>query len=315
MSSTKTCLVVFYNHHFPENIGRINALYESRFDEVVHLLPFLEEETSDTVSVARSSHSFSGFFHDARSVLRSSACERFLFIADDLLLNPKVNSHSLDDCFGLSGAEDAFVATLKSFDTQTSFWRHASSALSFHLLTQARDLRHALPSRPEAFALLERHNVASHSVKLRALYPSKLALIYALVTHLFRKLDGLLRRGLGVLGKDDWRVKLGLELEYPLAHGYSDIFLVPKSNFEKFAHYCGVFAAGGLFSEIAVPTAIALSCDTVLTEDSAPLRGGAIWGNSRNELQKNNRSLSRLMVDFPRDLLYIHPIKLSEWGD
>lgn len=280
---------------------------------MIHLVPFLEEESSDAVSVARSSHHFSGFFFDARDVLAASTCDRLLFIADDLFLNPKVDSNSLDSFFGLSGGQDAFLATLKSFKSQSSFWRHSWSALSFRRSTQAIDVREALPTWAEAYSLLERHKVASSSVRLKALYPSKVALVYMFATHFFRKFDRLVRRALGILGKDDWRSTFGLELDYPLAHGYSDLFLIPKANFDAFARYCGAFGAGGLFAEIAVPTAVALSCDTVVTEDSAAISGLALWGESRSELERFDSSLSRLISDFPDDLLYIHPIKLSEW--
>ena len=47
-------------------------------------------------------------------------------------------------------------------------------------------------------------------------------------------------------------------VNYPLALGYSDIFVVPHNSLDSICHFLGVFAAMNLFVEIAIPTAIML---------------------------------------------------------
>ena len=314
MRKTETSLVVIYNHYFPKNIDIINRIYSSRFREVLHLLPLAEEEDGSIVSVGRSSHHFQGFVFDAREALLKSPSDRFLFIADDVFLNPLITSDTIDHYFGLSNPSDAFLENLRSLGEGDSFWRHTRSAQSFSLSSQALNIQHALPDYEDALARLGKHGVASVRIRRKALYPSVAAYVYSKLTEVFRKADGFIRRGLRILGRDEWRHSSSLRLRYPLARGYSDVFILPKSNLASFARFCGAFSAAGLFVEVALPTALALSCESIKTRAAQNFRGHALWGSTRNQLEEFEKSLSKLVTEFPEDWLFVHPIKLSEWS-
>lgn len=314
MAKTKTSLVVLYNHYFPENVDRINAIYSDRFSEILHLLPLALEENLSVISVSRSSHHFQGYIFDAREALARGDCDRFLFLADDVFLNPLIESDTIDEYFGLTNSNDAFLAGLRSFRELKSFWRHTASAQSFALASQALDIRHALPSYEEALSRLQLHGVASVRIRRKALYPSVAAYLYSKSTEIIRKADGLIRRALRILGKDQWRHSSRIRLKYPLAWGYSDVFILPKSKLTDFSRFCGAFSAAGLFVEIALPTALALSCESLKTRAASNLHGHSLWGATRNQLDKYDKSLSKLASEFPDDWLFLHPVKLSEWN-
>jgi hypothetical protein len=90
----------------------------------------------------------------------------------------------------------------------------------------------------------------------------------------------------------------------------------PAKTIKRFIHFCGILAAQGLFIEIALPTALLLSVNKVITHDDMPFKGAAMW--SQEEIQgisdKYEHSLYKLVQDFPDDILYYHPIKLSKWN-
>ncbi len=310
-----TCLVVMYNHSFPQNIPRINSIYQSRFPKILHLLPLAEVETPTVISVARSSHNFQGFIFDARHALDTENCDRFLFISDDVFLHPSINSSTVSEYFGLANNDEAFLGDLNSFANLKSFWRHAASARNFKLKSQALDISHALPSFEEAAEKLAELGVFSHSLRRKSLHPSIAAYIYAMFTEAFRKLDGLIRRFLGILGEDEWRHPSSLRLGYPLVWGYSDVFIIPASVAKNFARMCGAFAAAGLFAEVAIPTALALSAKKLQTSSGSNRRGQVLWGRHRKNLDSFNGSLTRLAETFPSNWLFVHPIKLSEWSN
>lgn len=84
-----------------------------------------------------------------------------------------------------------------------------------------------------------------------------------------------------------------------------------------------------LFAEAAIPTALALSCENVVTEyklgenwvtgsanDNVHWHGKEIWNiEEMNKLEKScDNKIAKLLNSFDHNLLYIHPIKLSKWG-
>ena len=309
-----TSLVIIYNHYHPQNIERLDNLYLSRFAEVLHLVPFIECDSGSVISVGRSSHNFQGYIFDARETLQQSQSDRFLVIADDVLLNPTINGTNVDDKFGLTSEGDAFLENMSALSSLQSFWRHTASALSFRVKSQALDISHVLPPLHEAGRKIGRLGDAGMNLSRRAVHPNLRAFVYSTLTGPIRKLDGLVRRLLGILGQDDWRVRLSRKTDYPFAWGYSDVFVLPKSALPRFSRLGGAFAAAGLFVEIAVPTALALSCDVVKTQ--APgLTGQALWGKEKSSLDPFNRSLSALVSEFPATTLFLHPVKLSEWSE
>ena len=95
---------------------------------------------------------------------------------------------------------------------------------------------------------------------------------------------------------------------------YSDIFVISSNTIKQFSHYCGVFASTRLFVEVAVPTSLVLSADEIVTENDLKLQGEALWTKEQYEiLDKYEGNLESLLNDFPEKLLYLHPIKLSQW--
>jgi hypothetical protein len=103
-------------------------------------------------------------------------------------------------------------------------------------------------------------------------------------------------------------------LSYPLIGSYSDIFIISANSIKEFCRYCGIFAATDLFVELALPTALVLSSDEIVTEKDLDLQGKPLWTNENyQELEKYGYSLSKLLSDFPPKYIYLHPIKLSKW--
>lgn len=309
-----TCLAVVYNHYFPSNIQRIEKLYKEKFTQILHLLPFADRTNHAEVSVGRSSHHFQGYIYDSLDSLLATGCDRFLFIADDLLLNPGVTESTVDQFFGLENEQDSFLHQFESLETLDSYWSHSAKALAFAQSTAGLSLGHALPERVEAERVLRGHGVFSAKVPRKALYKTRTHELYQKVQAIAGRADQRIRRVLGIPPVEA-DLLVGRRLAYPLAYGYSDICVVSRKNLVSFADYCGAFAAAGLFVEIALPTALALSSKVIRTQRDSPLSGGPLWGRDVIALDKYDKRLSALVQDFPRDWLFVHPVKLSEWTD
>ena len=107
----------------------------------------------------------------------------------------------------------------------------------------------------------------------------------------------------------------GRSCPYPLYKVYSDFLVLSGEDIGKLTKYFGVFAAMGLFVEVAIPTAMMLMCREIVTENMIDKRGVEIWTTKdRIRLEEdNNYELNTLLKKFPPDVIYYHPIKLSKW--
>jgi hypothetical protein len=95
---------------------------------------------------------------------------------------------------------------------------------------------------------------------------------------------------------------------------YSDIFVISSDAIKQFCYYAGVFAATRLFAELAIPTGLVFSAKKIMTEKDIDLAGRALWTNEDfTFLDKYQNKLNVLLNDFPKEHLYIHPVKLSKW--
>ena len=99
---------------------------------------------------------------------------------------------------------------------------------------------------------------------------------------------------------------------------FSDIAIVPQVSINDFIHYCGVYAAMQVFVEYAIPTSLIFACDKIITLKDLPYNAenGIDDYSVREKLEKEfNYSYKKFIAKFPKDYLYIHPIKLSKWND
>lgn len=317
--------MIIYNHHYPQNIERLTQLYGPRFSNIFHLIPFYMGNIRNVIPIYENSLQFQGYIAQGFSIYSKVECEHFIFMADDLLLNPKVDENSYQEFFGLDSSSDFFPEFLPLHEMKTFWWR-MGEALRWEIETHGIEISSLLPTPDQAMEIFGKMGWKTNLSSTKSiLEPWRL-----------KPLDSIyrpwrLRRFLSDIGR--WtganimihrrRTNLRLELKhqgrgldrlsYPLVGGYSDLVVISRENLKKFAYYCGMFAAGRLHVELAIPTALVLSSKKVITEKNLLRSGRAYWGDEVNELDIYGASLDNLLANFPDDKLYIHPIKLSQW--
>jgi hypothetical protein len=254
---------------------------------------------------------FQGYVAQGRPAYERPEHQHYLFLADDCVLNPVINEGNCGEHFHLS--QDAcFLPELISLPERREYWLGVREAFEYRFQKQGVEVRSLIPSVAEAAARLERFGVTVEGLQFDQIYAPQ-----ALSTDVI-----LSRRRLGDYVR--WRIRRAKSRilrrryhgAYPLVGGYSDIFVIAKSAIRTFAHFCGIFAATDLFAELAIPTALCLSAESIVTEASLALRGRALWTREDYaELNVFDSSLTRLLSGFPPRYLYLHPIKLSQWRD
>jgi hypothetical protein len=298
-------LIIIYNHQYNKNIDILENLYANRFSSIYHIVPFYSGEKPNVIPVYENSLYFQGYVAQALKFFYKDQFEHYFFIGDDLILNPQVNQFNYKLHLLLTN-KTSFLPEILNFHDNMNFWSRIKEAFVYRQNTIGVEAENQLPSKAEALSRFSRFGVGFKPLKYTQVYrrPELSFSFWSLVKNI-RYLKNELNE---VFLKKDFN------LPYPLIGGYSDIFVISSYSIKDFCHYCGVFAATNLHVEIALPTAVVLASDEIITEKDLILQGKALWTQEDlRMLDKYNFDLNQLLNNFPKDNLYIHPIKLSKW--
>lgn len=302
---TKVALIIIYNHQYNKNIEVLEKLYGHRFSNIFHLVPFYKGTKKNVISVYENSYYFQGYVSQGLSSFFNEEYVHYFFIGDDLLLNPKINENNYTEYLKLDGYT-SFVPGFMSLHKLDFIWSHTNDALKYNLSPYGIEAKSMMPSFEEAILLFKKFNLEVDFLKFEQLY-QKPNFEYSIQS--LKRLAGYkVKKIKSKLKKEKFK------LSYPIVGSYSDIFVVSSNSIKEFCLYTGVFAATNLFVELAVPTALVLCAEKIVTEKDLDLKGKALWSKEDYEiLDKFNYNLTSLQNNFPKNHLYIHPIKLSIW--
>ena len=307
---SKACLVIVFNHRYDKNIPILEKIYSPNFSNIYFLVPFYNGNHPRVIPVYESSHYFQSYFAQGYHRFFKEEFTHYIFAGDDCLLNPSVNENNFLEQTGLQEGAD-FIPGFIEFHKLKKKWWHTSNAVDFFNNRKGAEVQRELPTREEALLRFEKHGVTIGPLTSRHIFgKEKISFLRWWQSPIYKEFF------LRVVWKK-YRKNGKIELPYPVAGSYSDIFIVNKETISDFCRYCGILAAVGLFVEIAIPTALLLSSEKIMQEKDLKLQGKAIWSAEEvAEVEaKFNKSLKALLNDFPADQLYYHPVKLSKWNN
>lgn len=305
------CFVIVFNHKYEQNIPKLRAIYKDKFDHITFLMPFGDETQDDVVPVYDSSYRFEGYLAQGYHHFARPHYSHYVFAGDDLILHPRLSQDNLVAELGLQDGQSGYIKGLNPLLDLHFDWPHMLPAMKALVRLGQGGYVNAwpeLPSGDEALQtlraqghefsplnwrqwhdLIRGHQVRGHQIGLR---------------HRLRSAWWLARHG----------ARRGYSLPFPLLQGYSDFVVVPAAHIRQFCRLCGVFSALDLFAEVAIPTALALSCPRVVTEKDTSWHGVEIWDQETLQrlLQQNNFSLPQMLQSYGDNQLYLHPLKLSK---
>lgn len=288
------CLNVIYNHRYDNNIHKLNNIYHGRFSHVYHLMPFYDGKVNSggksVIPVFESSHNFEGFFQQAFSFFYHTDYDYYCFVADDLLLNPRINETNISEWFPIND-KTAFIKELVPLTKKRKLYYIPYTGYYF---TSKGLIR---------WDKIEENN---HGIYIKEAKG-------CLKDSRFLQISKCLGESEEIVKKFK---KMGLNIEnadrkygngYPLLLSFSDLVIVPKQFIQRFCYLCGVFAAANLHVELAIPTALAMSCDWINTEEQQRCKGRQLHYSPTYI-----KSYQDIINEFDEMVSWIHPIKLSK---
>jgi hypothetical protein len=307
MKENVLILVVIYNHKYDKNIDIIENLYCKRFSTIYHIVPFYTGDKPNVIPVYENSIYFEGYIAQAYKHFFHPEAAHYFFVADDMILNPNINETNYADFFNLTDEKSFLPDFINLY--QIDSWSHAREAFAFQTTKYKIETKGELPDPEEAEKRMLQNGALSRPInqekplKWEALHKKR-------GYNLFHKenRDNLSQRVSATV------LRKRYTLNYPLVGSYSDIFIVSAQTIQEFCHYCGVFAAMELFVEIAIPSALALSAKKIVTEKELLLKGKPLWTEKDLDfLLPYKKNMTTLLNNYPQEILYIHPVKLSQW--
>ena len=329
---SNVALVIVYNHPHVENVEVLERIYRDRFSDVFHLMPFYEGDKPNVIPVYGGGFLFQGFLAQGYSQYFAEKHRHYIFIADDLMLNPIINEENYMEYFGLDDGS-CFIEDLMPL-SETKDWDWIGADVVGGLIWNPskmgiKSTDNQLPSYDEALKKMEKLGLTMAPLRMRNVLlsfssPTRWGFIsegrYLEFVKCFARssrdqfrrflipnikmLANIIRHG---------RVP---RTPFPFVCGYSDICIVSSKHIRKFVRYCGFFAASSLFIEMAMPTSLALCVEPeeLVTGKDAPFRGKNGWEEKdRAWLAQYTWRPKALLADFPQNCLYLHPVKLSQW--
>lgn len=298
---SKTALAIVYNHRFEQNLPKLRKLYGSRFTLLRQLMPYPRTLADDVIPVYDTSYRFQSFFAQAWQHLEALDADFYAFVGDDFILNPALDEANLASSLKLDD-QTSFISELLPVTRAPAAW--------WRLRTVLKELRVAdgyfkwqaeLPPVDEALKKFEALGLATDGLN----WSSRESVSGILPLAPGRTFKQMLASRLAIAYQ-------GRKMAYPLAWGYSDFVVVPRSVMPLFIGYCRVLASMGLFVEAAVPTALALASPRVNTEQSTGWKSTVAWGDDQATLLRAvGTTAESLSASFGPTEIGKHPVKLS----
>lgn len=306
----RVCLVIIFNYRFDGNIPKLRKIYGGRFKNIRFLVPFYDGDDLDVIPVYESLFQFQGYFIQAYEKLSVLDCEYYLFIGDDLILNPSISEDNFKSFLNID-SESVIISDIGPLNSKGMFgWIHSRYCSSAFVSRSTEYYLNLLPSYAEAGKLYE----AFMGKELEVNYTSDFYEGY---------LDGETHEEHDEAIRQFKKKNRGNKMPYPLVYTYSDFLCVKKDRLYELSYCFGIFAAMNLYVEIAIPTAIMLHCkreEVKCLPEIINRAGGQeqqfllIWDEEeRKQIANKYHHSLRNVYDNWNSWIFIHPIKLSEW--
>lgn len=315
MTAAVISALFLFNNRFESNVPVLERLYRDRFSRRRYIMPFATEGRPDVIPVQEAGWYFSGHLAQAADRFIEPDVTHYVVISDDLFVNPALNERNLLERLALPPGA-GWIKSLAWADDLRFRWGWAADGAWQMRRMSTTHLFRELPAPDAARARFAGMGLRpTRGVGLR-----RPADLHWLLATLPRGSRAIWAESLMMLGRPS---------PYPLLAGYADLLVIPAAAMPLFARLCGLFAAMNLFAELAVPTALALACDAVVTElpigvhftdpharatSPGPLAGIEFGASEAQAFgERLQWRLDRLTQEFPADWLYAHPVKFSRW--
>lgn len=173
--SGRVALVFIFNHRYDKNIDVLENIYKDRFSDIYHLVPFYTGDKENVIPVYENSFYFQGYIAQGFKQFQKECYDHYLFVADDLILNPLINENNYKDFFHLqlnncyipeiftlhhlTNNDTLRFTVLKNFYNKRSklYWWRIKELVKYRHKLEGVENDRELPTRKQAYEQLLKH--------------------------------------------------------------------------------------------------------------------------------------------------------------
>lgn len=305
----KVVACVLFNHPFPKNIPALREIYKDKFDDIIFVQPILPSTDPDVITSYRGSYCFHGLVVDAAAKLFEKNADYYVFVQDDVLLNPLLSSEQLIQRLDVPG-NGAFISDYWALSGDVQDWSWTSSFLwkLFYPMnvfsgSGVESISSYLPDSSEVRQGLEKKYGLKFGPILFDRDRETVVHDHLGNYEASRAIEKALLEGLFLTARESKYI----DPPFPFCCGMSDFFVVDAATFKTMVPLLGIMAAAQTFVEMAIPTALLIAADRVIQSADVGLSVEWLWRQDRTSIAAND-----VATKFNDNLLLIHPVKLSQ---
>ncbi|MDD3363436.1 MAG: hypothetical protein PHZ03_00485 [Syntrophomonas sp.] len=167
---SEVALILVFNHRYDQNIEKLQRIYEKRFSNIFYLMPFYDGNKEGVIPVYENSFQFQGFFAQGITQLFQEKFSHYIFIADDLILNPILNDSNIIEILHLHN-QAAYIKSLTPLTAIDSGWSHLAGVFKVFQDYNGVEFRKQLPPANEALSLMGSHGIQMDLDNFAPKYP------------------------------------------------------------------------------------------------------------------------------------------------
>ncbi len=313
-----TTLVAIYNHNFPKNVDKLEKIYSARFDKICHIMPFYIGEDKRIISVYENSYQFEGYITQGFDCFYNDEAEYFVFMADDVLLHPDLSKDTIEQMLKIDENTGFTARNIRSVSDKFLIMKRwlFPTIINYMYSDFKSFVDKILPTPEEMFKKYEQMEIP-----LEKLSENKIKYIQDFYT---MDLENFFYKYRAATATVDLKKLMAKYVEdtktpfrylFPFACGFSDFFVVPKKFIKDFMYLCGVFAAMRIFVEVAIPTALMITLDKLMCPKNIGMDVVNFPSDPQREKfsKENDFSVKKVLADWNKENLLVHPIKYSMW--
>lgn len=130
-------LIVIFNHRFDRNIPILDGLLRGKWSNIFYIVPFYDGDRDDVITVYESSYCYQGYIAQAYQKLKEYKFDHFVFIGDDMVLNPNLTEKNILSELGI-GRNDSYFPVIR--DLQSGKRDNIACAASFRLVQKGAEI-------------------------------------------------------------------------------------------------------------------------------------------------------------------------------
>lgn len=307
----KTALVVIYNHNFEKNIPKINKYYEWKYDKIFHLMPFSSYEDDSVISVKDNGRFFYNFIYQAYPKLLWF--DDYIITWDDCLINSSLNSDNIKEYVWIWNNKKEYSYIEQIYNPlELPFWQPYRW---FYWITSLKNEKENLKYLPSWDQIVKNYEgISNRKIK------SQISVFKIFFETIKNKAlnSGLIYSVIWSLFSTKWSMNFfNFIPHYPLIWWYSDFLMMDWQTLKDFVNLIPIFRSYNIFAEIAIPTILVYLNRWLIigsnTNHPENHKWNMFWTEKDYEILDKVSSIEDIAKTFnEKDLLFIHPLKLSK---